>query len=210
MLKGTTCTLRTVRESDLPIFQAFMADISNRGDYYPQFMNSEHDVRAYFQEHGYWTRDNGTLLIINAAEAIIGQIEFFKPVGYWNAYEIGYILFDPSERGKGITTEATQLLTRYLFETRHINRIQLQIFPDNAASRRVAEKCGFTREGTARVVVQYLTWRPNPGAPRPWLQRVPSGAGVRANCASPRQSGGRSSGDSSRLFRTRYVACQLP
>ena len=52
--------------------------------------------------------------------------------------------------GKGITTEAVTLLVRYLFETKRMNRIRLVIHPDNTASRRVAEKCGFRHEGTAR------------------------------------------------------------
>ena len=30
------------------------------------------------------------------------------------------------------------------------NRIRLVILPENAASRRLAEKCGFRHEGTAR------------------------------------------------------------
>lgn len=47
-------------------------------------------------------------------------------------------------------TEAVQLLTDYLYATKKINRIHLVIVPENAASRRVAEKCGFTLEGTAR------------------------------------------------------------
>lgn len=156
MLKGSMCTLRTMRESDLPTFAAYMEDLSLRGDYYPHFINTEHDIHQRYHEHGYWTRDHGTLLIVNAADAIIGFIEFFKPVGYWNVYEIGYILFDRNERGKGIVTEATTMLVRYLFENRPIYRIQLQLFAANDASRRVAEKSGFTREGTARGVLFHM------------------------------------------------------
>jgi ribosomal-protein-alanine N-acetyltransferase len=41
-------------------------------------------------------------------------------------------------------------MVEYLFTTKPINRIRLVIHPDNTASRRIAEKCGFRREGTAR------------------------------------------------------------
>ena len=152
MLKGASFRLRTVRESDLHAYQAHLADISNRGDYYPQRISSEHDVRQTYEKDGYWLQDSGILLIVNEADTIIGHIGFFKPVAFWNAYEIHYILFDQNQRGRGIVSEATQLLVRYLFETRHVNRIQLEIHPDNLASRRVAEKCGFTHESTARGV----------------------------------------------------------
>lgn len=47
-------------------------------------------------------------------------------------------------------TETVNLMVRYLFETSQMNRIRLVIHPDNAASRRLAEKCGFRHEGTAR------------------------------------------------------------
>jgi len=42
------------------------------------------------------------------------------------------------------------LLTRYLFAGKRVDRIQLIIHPDNAASKRVATKCGFTFEGVLR------------------------------------------------------------
>jgi hypothetical protein len=38
---------------------------------------------------------------------------------------------------------------RPLLPARREVRIQLDIVPENAASRRIAEKCGFTLEGTA-------------------------------------------------------------
>lgn len=152
MIKGNGFHLRTITEADLPAFQAYLADISNRGDYYPHSIHSEHEIRQAYHKDGLWSHDHGVLLIINEADAIIGQIEFFKPVSYWNVYEIAYILFDSDQRGKGIMSQATQLLVRYLFENRHINRIQLQIHPDNIGSRRVAEKCGFSHESTARGV----------------------------------------------------------
>ena len=46
-------------------------------------------------------------------------------------------------------TEAVNLMVRYLFETKTMNRIRLVIHPANAASRRIAEKCGFRHEETA-------------------------------------------------------------
>jgi [ribosomal protein S5]-alanine N-acetyltransferase len=50
----------------------------------------------------------------------------------------------------GYATEAVQLLVDYLFATKQRHRIHLVIVPENAASRRVAEKCGFLLEETLR------------------------------------------------------------
>lgn len=150
MIQGTNFSLRTITEADLPEFQQYMANIALRGDYYPHFIASEKAIRDAYAKDGFWSEDRGILLILDEQGKMIGDIEFFKPVEYWNAYEIAYLLFDPAARGKGIVSEATRLLTRYLFENRLVNRIHLCIHPDNAASRRVAEKCGYTLEGTMR------------------------------------------------------------
>ena len=43
-----------------------------------------------------------------------------------------------------------RLLVDYLFGAQKVNRISLVILPENAPSRRIAERCGFKLEGTAR------------------------------------------------------------
>jgi RimJ/RimL family protein N-acetyltransferase len=50
-------------------------------------------------------------------------------------------------------TEALSVLAQYLFAARKINRLQLAIMRPNTASKRVAEKCGFTFEGVARGAI---------------------------------------------------------
>ena len=150
MLKGRSITLRPVRETDLDQFYEYYLDIANRGDYYPHGIASETAFKKTFRETGLWEKDEGTLLIIGETGQMIGYIEFFKTVGYLDEYEIGYLIFQPEHRGKGATTEAVNLLVRYLFETKRMNRLRLIIHPDNASSRRVAEKCGFRHEGTSR------------------------------------------------------------
>jgi RimJ/RimL family protein N-acetyltransferase len=64
--------------------------------------------------------------------------------------ELSYHIYSSDHAGKGIATEAVKLLTGYLFDRLKYNRIRLIIHPDNAASKRVAEKCGYKFEGTAR------------------------------------------------------------
>ena len=90
------------------------------------------------------------LVIVSPDDALLGHIEFFKTVNYLDEYELSYQVYAPEHRGKGVATEAVQLLVRYVFETKRVNRIRLVIHPDNVASRRLAEKCGFRHEGRAR------------------------------------------------------------
>lgn len=150
MLKGKTIQLRTVREPDLEALYAWHIDLANRGDFFPLGFSSEIEFRRHFQEHGFWKQDEGLLLIIDRAGQVVGHIEFFKTVKYLDELELSYQIYEQAERGKGYTTEAVNLLVRYLFGRLKTNRIRLIIHPENRASRRVAEKCGFTCEGIAR------------------------------------------------------------
>lgn len=150
MLKGKSITLRPVHETDLEKLYDFHTDIQNRGEYFPRGILSQPTFRKQFQENGFWGKDDGMLVIVNSADQILGHIEFFKTVNYLDEFELSYQIYDTEQRGKGVMTEAVNLMVRYLFENKQMNRIRLVIHPDNAASRRLAEKCGFTQEGTAR------------------------------------------------------------
>lgn len=150
MLKGRTVLLRPVREADLDQLYAYHLDIENRGDFFPRGILAEPVFRRRFQETGFWEKDEGMLLMVSPTDKILGHIEFFKTVNYLDEYELSYHIYAPEQRGKCVTTEAVNLLVRYLFETKRVNRIRLVIDPGNLASRRLAEKCGFKHEGTAR------------------------------------------------------------
>lgn len=178
MLIGDRVQLRLVREADLPAFTSAHQDIRSRGAYFPLGMVSESVLRRRFAENGFWDREEGTLLIWHEDE-IVGHIEFFKPVNYWDAFELSYLLYDERHSGRGYSTEAVQLLVDYLTATKKQHRIHLVIAVGNEASRRIAEKCGFVLEGTARGafftggrnhdVFLYSLLRTDP---RPWHTRT--------------------------------------
>lgn len=149
MLTGKSIQLRLVRQPDLEELYERHIDIDNRGDYFPLGFISEREFQSHFQEKGFWSMDEGMLLIIDGAERILGHIEFFKTVSYLDELELSYQIYEQAARGHGYATEAVDLLVRYLFGRLKANRIRLVIHPGNRASCRVAEKCGFTHEGTA-------------------------------------------------------------
>ena len=150
MLRGARITLRPVREADLDAMYTAHVNIGNRGAFFPLGVLSEPAFRRQFGETGFWQKEEGTLLIVSPDGEMAGHIEFFKPVNYWDAFELSYQLYEDRFAGQGWVTEAVQLTTDYIFGAKKHNRIQLVIVPDNVASRRIAEKCGFQLEGTAR------------------------------------------------------------
>jgi RimJ/RimL family protein N-acetyltransferase len=62
-------------------------------------------------------------------------------VGYWCAAEA---------RGRGLTTRALRLITRYGIHELGLQRLELITDPDNHGSQRVAQKVGYRREGVLR------------------------------------------------------------
>ncbi|MGN6430681.1 MAG: GNAT family N-acetyltransferase [Gaiellaceae bacterium] len=113
---------------------------------------SEHDAREYvLATRAGWNEGTGAFFaIVDAAsgepvgsiaihiiDPVFGNVE----VGYWAAARA---------RGRGLTTRAVRLISRWAIDDVGAERVQLRADVHNAASLRVAEKAGFTREGTLR------------------------------------------------------------
>jgi RimJ/RimL family protein N-acetyltransferase len=65
--------------------------------------------------------------------------------------ELGYIVARDA-RGRGVATAILNLLTRWAFDQQQAQRLYLIIDVDNHGSRRVAERCGYQREGVMRSI----------------------------------------------------------
>jgi RimJ/RimL family protein N-acetyltransferase len=63
--------------------------------------------------------------------------------------ELGYVV-TPAARGRGIATAAVRRLTRWAFEEQGLERLTLIIDVANEGSRKVAERCGYLRDGVLR------------------------------------------------------------
>ena len=150
MLKGRNVVLRLFTEEDLEKLFALDSDLAARGEYFPIALHPLSDMRKQFRETGWWQQDQGRMVIATGDEQMVGAIVFFKPSPMLAGYEVGYAIFRPEDRGKGYMTEALGIFSAYLFELKSIPRLQLGMFSGNAASRKVAEKCGYQYEGTQR------------------------------------------------------------
>ena len=65
--------------------------------------------------------------------------------------EIGYLI-DKDYQGKGIATEAVRQLEKLGFEKLDLQRITILMDTRNFASERVAQKCGYEKEGIMKKV----------------------------------------------------------
>ncbi len=151
MLKGDKVNLRLLKKTDIPTYAALMEDVSVRGEFFPLKVITETTLEQRFAKDGFWSEDGGLMLVVEkVTDRIVGSIFVFKPVVFYDAFELGYIILDTESRGKGYMPEAVKLMVGFLFDLKPYHRIQLQIEPANKASLRVAEKCGFKYEGLIR------------------------------------------------------------
>ena len=70
----------------------------------------------------------------------------FKGLGDSSNPEIGYGILDQFQ-GQGYATEAVRLALQWAFQHPQITAVEAETDPDNAASQRVLEKCGFHANG---------------------------------------------------------------
>lgn len=152
MIKGKAINLHLVSERNLEELFNFHLDIANRGDYFPLKITPEPLYKSKFQETGFWSDDFSQLLIVSQ-NRIVGSIWTMRTVPYFDALEIGYIIYDKENYRKGYATEALSLFVDYIFKVKLINRLEIRILPSHIASEKVALKCGFTFEGIVRDAI---------------------------------------------------------
>jgi RimJ/RimL family protein N-acetyltransferase len=150
MIQGSCFSLRHVRKSEIPQLVALINHPDAKGDFLPLELMLQGVVEKRMEEESHSKETCETFLIIDESESIIGRVFHFKTIPYFNGREIGYGMFNQESRGKGIMSEAVQLLTDYLFNTLLINRLAIHMHVDNIASEKVAIHCGFKKEGIAR------------------------------------------------------------
>lgn len=149
MIKGKLINLQLVTEKHIDELYCFHMNIANRGDYFHLKISPEPIYKSKFRETGFWSEEYSQLLIMHQSK-IIGSIWMTKTVPYFDALEIGYILYDKENYGRGYMSEALSLFVDYLFKVKLINRLEIRILPSNFASEKVALKCGFLFEGLIR------------------------------------------------------------
>jgi RimJ/RimL family protein N-acetyltransferase len=144
---GRVIALRRIAEADLEQIRpfAFTVSITAPLDDTPEL------ARAY-ERNGFWGHDAGAISIVDAVTGrLLGTSQFYRSAPCIHGLELGYIIHDPADRRRGAASEAVRLFSDYLFGAMtEVYRLQLIIETWNVASWKLAEGCGFVREGLLR------------------------------------------------------------
>jgi RimJ/RimL family protein N-acetyltransferase len=87
--------------------------------------------------------------------AAVGDVGLWMIDTHHRSAHIGISLL-PSARGQGLGRDAIDVICRYGFEIRGLERLSLETLEINAAMRATATACGFVEEGRLRSAAWYL------------------------------------------------------
>lgn len=151
-LSDDTITLRPTHGSDVQrTFAGFSDPLWLRFCWaLTELLTQDHVLRLFDEQkqlHGqevdFVTASTADLDDVRGGASVyaVDRDESRAAVGYWLA---------PNARGRGIATRTLRLLARWAFDHLAIAHLELTCAPDNTAAQRIAERCGFVREGVQR------------------------------------------------------------
>ena len=146
------CVLRNWRIDDVPRLSEIANDVNVSRYMTAQFPHpyTHADARAWIEKS---LGDDATNFALVVDGVVAGGCGY--ELGEYErsqSAEIGYWL-GTAYWGRGIASAALHRLTEYAFEKHGLLRLQATIYAPNAASARVAEKCGYVREGLLKKAV---------------------------------------------------------
>ncbi len=144
--------LRIPLESDFPTYEKWCANMDIMRYLGGKTMDQVQAWRHLAYLVGHWAfRGYGYYAVEEKATgAFIGRAGFTSQTG-WPGFELGWMLA-PEYQKKGYATEAARMLLRYAFDVLDQPHVISLIHPDNAPSRRVADRLGEHVEGQTTVL----------------------------------------------------------
>ena len=147
LASGETIAIRRIRVADLAQIGRFGFTVS-----ITEPLTDSGRLNEVFDACGFWRDDAGAIAVVDVAtERLVGTCQFYRSAPCIHGYELGYIIHDPADRGRGYASRAVRLFSDHLFaQIPDFYRQQLMIEVWNTPSWKLAERCGFVRQGLLR------------------------------------------------------------
>ncbi|ASY13733.1 ribosomal-protein-alanine N-acetyltransferase [Candidatus Nanopelagicus hibericus] len=139
--------VRSVNRDWLSPWEATRPNIDSKSplpSYYGMVMQLNREIRAVRSiALGIWLKENRNEILIG--QITLGGIIF----GAMRGAHIGYWI-DQRFANQGYTTRSVKLLTKFGFDSLKLHRIEINLRPENEASKQVAIKAGYELEGARK------------------------------------------------------------
>lgn len=117
-------------------------------------ISPEERAPLWIADRATWTSQHASWVVRDHDGTVIGQVSLHHLDHEGGTGEVGYWL-TPRGRGRGIGTAVLDAATTYALDTLGLFRIELFHAVENEASCRMALRCGYVLEGTARQSYRY-------------------------------------------------------
>jgi RimJ/RimL family protein N-acetyltransferase len=157
VVHGSGITLAAFSSVDIATLGAAFADAEvRRWNPAPQEGDDPAEwVTEWFSRRNDWTSgDHLSWAVRDADDALVGSVSLHHLDLDQGDAEVGYWV-TPAARGHGVATRAVAAAVGYAFDRAGLRRVYLYHAVANAASCRIAERCGFRLEGTLRESHRY-------------------------------------------------------
>lgn len=161
MLTGRLVGLREQRPEDVDALFPLFADAEHvsLADGRPFQPRSLAARRAEYDEEQTKPDPSSAFFTIQRLDdrtgAACGDIGLWRIDTYHRSAHIGVSLL-PAARGLGLGRDAVEVICRFGFEIRGLERLSLETLDINAAMHATALSCGFVQEGRLRSAAWYL------------------------------------------------------
>ena len=148
--------IRPMTSSDIPSLYEWMPDKSIYTYWGKGPSKSEKHPELLFEKEEKASKSFHLGIAVKGNDKVIGDIWVYLIENDRMASLA--IRLSPAYHGKGFGTEALSAITRFCFDNTELQRLWAEVDVRNAASCRMLDKCGFTREGLIRQGKMVNTW----------------------------------------------------
>jgi len=148
MFVGERARLRGIERRDLPAIVRWLNDPAVRGR-----LGRGDPISLVAEERWLETTLKSTTEVVFAIDAIADKDPFVGTCGLhaidWRnrSARLGIMIGEAAWQGRGIGTEAVQLLVRHALRGLGLHRVELEVLTDNVPAIRCYERVGFVSEG---------------------------------------------------------------
>lgn len=161
MLTGRLVGLREQRPEDVDALFPLLADaehvsLADGGPFQPRSLAAR---RAEYDKRQLELDPSSAFFTIQRLDdptgAACGDIGLWRIDTYNRSAHVGISLL-PAARGLGLGRDAVEVICRFGFQIRGLERLSLETLDVNAAMQATATACGFVQEGRLRSAAWYL------------------------------------------------------
>lgn len=149
-ITGEKVTLRPFEEGDIAYWDKWDVDVEVQ-----EYMPEPHNRPVEYSDHLEYFAESMTVIdeihatiVSNATGAPVGTIAITEMNRYHGVAELGIVIGDKEQWGKGIASEAIALFMHYLNEDTELRRVGAEFEAGNVGMRKALEKSGFQFEAT--------------------------------------------------------------